>query len=197
MRKLILFILTVVCIGKAHSQSDTLPKSSIGYFLTKALQDFKEKKYVDAFATLDSAIKRDSTNKNIYSLKAEFCWLTKDYNNAAANFQKSMTLDKDSSYLKGAYVFLGVLYEKAGHLNEAQKNYKQAVFLFENNSRKDDRIFEFPNILDYVTALKLLGIIKKWEGLMSHPGFAKYHDMYKEKSRDEVLAKYWAEYDGG
>lgn len=139
----------------------------------------------------------DSTKDHIYALKAEFLWMKKDYYSAALVYRRAMSLDTDSSYLKGAYLFLGILFEKAGLCEEAQKQYLQAIYLFENVKRSNDRFFESTNVIDYSVALKLSGIEKKWEGLMSNPRFNKFHELYKGQSREEVLEKFWKEYDSG
>jgi len=196
MRTLIIFILFVLHAEIGHTQSDTLPPGSIGYRLTKAIEKSREKKYDEAIIIVDSAISIDSTNENTYALKAELLWMKKDYYNATIFFRRAMSFDKDSSYLKGAYLFLGVLYEKADLIDEAQKQYLKAINLFENNKREDDRFFENVNAMDYAVALKLSGIEKKWEGLMNEPRFSQFHELHKGKSREEVLKSYWDQYDG-
>ena len=197
MQKLFILISVLLLAETGYSQTDSLPRGGIGYHLTKAIEKSREKKYNEAIAIVDSVLLIDSTKDNIYSLKAEFLWMKRDYHNAALFYKRAMSLDTDSSWLKGAHLFLGVLYEKAGNCEEAQRHYLKAIYLFENVKRQNDRFFEHSNIIDYAVALKLSGIEKEWEGLMSEPRFNKYHELYKGQSREEVLDKFWKEYDGG
>jgi tetratricopeptide (TPR) repeat protein len=174
-----------------------LPVSLVGYRLTKAVEQARLKNYDKAITIVDSAMAIDSYNQHIFALKSELLWMKKDYYSAALCYRQAMSLDKDSSYLKGADLFLGVLYEKAGFRDEAQKYYLKAIDLFENYIRKDDRFFENSNGIDYALALILSGTKKGWKGLMSSSKFDKYKELYKEKSREQVLEVYWNKYDGG
>ncbi|HEX7845647.1 MAG TPA: hypothetical protein VF476_07560 [Chitinophagaceae bacterium] len=195
MQKILLFILFALYFNTGNSQSDSLPTGSIGHQLTRAIEKARLKDYDKAILIVDSAMVVDSSNEHIFALKAELLWMKKDYYAAAICYQRAMFLDKDSSYLKGAYLFLGVLNEKAGLPNEAQKYYLRAIDLFENYRRKDDHLFEVSNAIDYAVALILSGSKREWKGLMSGSNFDKYKELYKEKSRRQVLEAYWKEYD--
>jgi len=197
MRRLFIIISAFVFVKNGYSQADSLPPGSVGYRITKAIEKAREKKYDEAIRMVDSLLPIAKAKDDMYGLKAEFLWLKKDYHNAALAYEQAIVIDRDSSHLKGAYLFLGVLYEKAGNRDEAQKQYLTAIYLLETNKRKNDRFFEPSNIVDYAVALKLSGLDKKWEGFMSDPRFDKYHGMFKGRSRTEVLKKYWGQYDGG
>jgi tetratricopeptide (TPR) repeat protein len=197
MQKLFLPILFVLYFKTGKSQSDSLPPGSIGYRLTKAIEKARLKDYDKAILIVDSAMAIDSSNEHIFALKSELLWMKKDYYAAALCYRRAMTLDKDSSYLKGAHLFLGVLYEKAGFRDKAQNYYLKAIELFENYKRKDDRFFENSNGINYAVALILSGTQRGWKGLMSSSKFDRYKELYKGKSREQVLEAYWKEYDGG
>jgi tetratricopeptide (TPR) repeat protein len=195
MKQISILILFSFSLHALNSQSNNLPPESIGYRLTKATEQARLKNYTEAILIVDSAMSIDSSNEHIYALKSELLWLSKDYYASAICFQKAMTLNRDSSYLKGADLFLGVLYEKAGFRDEAQKHYLKAIDLFENFERIDDRFFETSNGIDYAVALILSGKKKDWTGLMSSNKFDRYKDLYKGKTRAEVFETYWKEYD--
>lgn len=197
MRQIFIFILFAFYLQTASSQSDSLPPGSIGYRLTKATEQARLKNYTEAISIVNSAMAIDSCNEHIYALKSELLWMSKNYYASALCYQRAMTLDRDSSYLKGANLFLGVLYEKAGLRDEAQKHYLKAIELFENYKRKDDRFFEATNGIDYAVALILSGKDKGWTGLMNSNKFDRYKDLHKGKTRTEVFETYWKEYDGG
>ncbi len=195
MRRLLLYILTLLLVEVGYTQRDSLPPGSIGYRLTKATEQAKLKNYTKAISIVDSAMQIDSCNEHIYALKSELLWMSRNYYASAQCYQKAMALDRDSSFLKGANLFLGVLYEKAGFRDEAQKHYLKAIDLLENHKRKDDRFFETSNGIDYAVALILSGKVKGWIGLMSSNKFDRYKDLYKGKTRSEVFETCWKEYD--
>ena len=198
---IIALIIMAFSTSGAHGQSNNLKHGTIGYFIQAAIEKAREKKYEEAIDIVDSAIAIDTNNENVYQVKAEFLWMKEDYFQAAVNYQKAMSLDKDSSFLRGAYLQLGVLYEKAGYLEEAQSNYIKAIYLFENVKRENDRFFEYPNRIDYATVLILSGNDKKWNQLMADPIFSTLpystlREKYNGKTRTEILEIYWEPFKG-
>ena len=196
MRKTLL-IITFFSLNIAYCQSDTLRRGTIGYFLKNAVEKESEKKYEEAIIITDSAMTIDSNNENIYGVKAEILWMMKNYYQAALNYQKALLLDKDRSFLNGAYLFLGVLYEKAGLRVHAQTQYLKAIYFFEHRKRNDDKYFANVNKIDYAIALKLSGNEKVWEKLLDEPFYQRLRLVYIGKSRDEILEMYFKQFCGG
>jgi tetratricopeptide (TPR) repeat protein len=193
----ILVILFLLSFDTTYGQINDLPKGSIGYFLTKAVDMSRDKKYEEGLVFIDSAFRVDSDNENIFALKAEILWMMKRFSEAAENYQKALLLDKDSSYLFGAYLFLGVLYEKANMPTQARLQYLKAVYFFENKKKKSDKFFADVNKIDYALALKLSGNNGAWDKLLDDPFYKKRLDIYIGKTREEILEIYFQPFSGG
>ena len=74
--------------------------------IERALNTAREKKYDEAIILIDSAIAADSNTFELYSIKAEFLWMSKNYYQAALIYQKTLLLDNDHRFLNGAYLML-------------------------------------------------------------------------------------------
>lgn len=192
-----LAIIFFLSFETAYCQTSDLPKGSVGYFLTKAVDMSRDKKYEEGLVFIDSAFSVDSDNENIFALKAEILWMMKRFSEAAENYQKALLLDKDSSYLFGAYLFLGVLYEKAKMQTQARLQYLKAVYFFETKKKKSDKFFADVNKIDYALALKLSGNNEAWDKLLDEPFYKKNLDVYIGKTREEVLEIYFQPFSGG
>ena len=193
MQKTIL-ILFFFCFTEARSQINSPAPGTIGHFLTKAVEMESERKYGQALIFIDSAKAIDSTNSNIYNCEAEILWMMEDFPKAAKSYQTALLLDTDSSYLLGAYLFLGVLYEKAKMLTQAETQYQKAVNFFETKKHKLEKYFERTNKEDYALSLFLSGNINAWNKLIKEFPYKDWLKQYFGKSRKEVLEIYFAPY---
>lgn len=114
---------------------------------------------------------------------------------AAENYQMALLFDTDSSFLYGAYLFLGVLYEKANLAEQAQTQYLKAVYFFETKKHKFARLFKKSNDEDYALSLFLSGNTKKWKSLLDNYYYKNLLEKYIGKSRDEILKIYFNPYE--
>jgi tetratricopeptide (TPR) repeat protein len=190
-----ILILTLLFFTSASAQRDSLPPGSIGYYLSKAVEESRAKNYKLAISFVDSAMAKDSNNENIYSLRAEILLRDKRFIEAATDYQRALLLDRDQSYSFGAYVFLGVLYEKAKLRDKAQAQYQKSVYFFEHRRRRNDKLFEPYDRMDYVLALLLSGNQVPWDILDNGPLFREFREKYYGKSRENIIAAYLEVYE--
>ncbi|HEV8270170.1 MAG TPA: hypothetical protein VGQ04_02630 [Chitinophagaceae bacterium] len=181
------FIISFLWINSAFGQSG---------FVERALNKAREKKYEEAIILVDSALVIDSNNSDIYTIKAEFLWMSKNYYQAAISYQKALVLDEDHSFLHGAYLMVGILYEKAGMRTHAQTYYLKAIYFFETKKRKDDKFFEVSNKEDYAVSLKLSGNDQEFERLLDEPFYKSLLQRYIGKNRSEVLEIFFKPFSG-
>ena len=180
-------VIGLLCINSAFGQVD---------FIKEALSKAEEKKYEEALILVDSVLAVDSSNFNFYTIKAEFLWMSKNYYQAALIYQKALLMDEDHRFLNGAYLMLGVLYEKAGLRVQAQIQYLRAIYFLETRKRKDDKLFLVPNKIDYVTAIILSGNDKEIKKISDDPFYKSYLEPYIGKSRNEVLEIFFKPFSG-
>ena len=112
---------------------------------------------------LDSSLALDSTRPEPYVLKSESLWALKRYAEAAKNYKRYMAIRKPD-YLIGAYVLLGMLYDKAKMRKEANIEYRNAIHTYENGYQPPR--FDITEEIEYVFAFGLLGN-KKRNGSLS------------------------------
>lgn len=197
MQRHFLFILLVIACKTAYNQTDTLRYGKVGYFLKRAVDFESKKEYDQAIAFTDTALKIAPTSESVFAVKAEILWMMKRFSEAAENYQKALLLDTDGSYLFGAYLFLGVLYEKANKPIQAQAQYLKAVYFFENKKEKNDKFFADVNRLDYALALKLSGNNDAWDKLLNEPFYKNSLAAYVGKTREQILEIYFQPFSGG
>lgn len=192
MRIWLISFLAFICTGLL-AQEDTQIFRSVSY-TNKALEMAKEKKYDTAIILIDSAMLFQKNNSGSFHVKAEFLWMKKDFLAAANAYQTAILLDDDSSFLFGAYLHLGVLYEMAGILDKAQSQYLKAVYLFENKANKLHKYFEMQDNMDYSLALLLSGKLDSFEKIIGKKPAKEWLAKYLGKSRQEVIEIYFSEY---
>jgi tetratricopeptide (TPR) repeat protein len=184
---ILFFFIGFVCAG----QEGTTDKSRLGYYLTNALDLAKQFKHDDAIMMLDSAEIINNKKGFIYQLRAELLWMKNNFIAAAKDYQKAILLDSDSSFLFGAYLHLGILYEKAGLLDKAQSEYLRAVYFFENKTHKLQKYFEMSNNQDYTLSLLLSGKIVSMEKVVGNKTIKEWLKPYLGKTRESIIEIYF------
>ncbi len=159
----------------------------------KAYQESYFKKSIRLF---DSAIFYGSTWKSLYAIKAEAHWFIGEFADAAKAYKKRIALSGEDLLKVGAFVKLGMLYDKAGMPKESKKQYISAIKLWENGyiPLKQFRHYEET---EYLYALAFLGNRKKLKKVLEE--YAKKHPYENQlellnKSKQELLKIHFEEY---
>lgn len=189
--KKILVIVIILSFKTSQSQTDSSSNVTLAYFINSAVALEQKKQYQEALLYVDSALKIESSNHNIYEHKAEILWLMKRFREAAENQQKSLLLVQNDIDFFGTYLLLGILYEKANMPTQAQLQYLKTVYFFEHRKGKENIYSEVSNKIDYTIALKLSRNDSAWEKLLSNPQYKSLRERYSGKSREEVLEIYF------
>lgn len=104
---------------------------------------------------------------------------------------------KRPDFLIGAYVLLGMLYDKAGIFSEAKQQYSLAIKTWENGYQPPR--FDKTEEMEYVFAFGLLGDTKKWKKKLAELS-KKYPStdckQIANKSRLELLEHHFSPYGG-
>jgi tetratricopeptide (TPR) repeat protein len=189
----IFFILLPIVVFS--QPSDSVKKKAIQ--LQIRAFDAEQKHHFDSAILLaDSSITLDSTRYEPYIIKAESLWFLKRYAEAAETYKKKMEV-KRPDFLIGAYVLLGMLYDKAGMFNEAKEQYLLAVKTWENGYQPPR--FDKTEEMEYVFAFGLLGDTRKWKRKLAELS-KKYpssnYQQFESKSRQELLEHHFSPYGG-
>lgn len=190
------FILLLLFVHSAYSQtSDSLKKVAIKLQI-QAFHAEQRHQFESAILLADASIALDSTRYEPYITKAESLWFLKRYKEAAETYKKKMTV-KRPDFLIGAYVLLGMLYDKAGMLSEAKEQYSLAIMNWENGYQPPR--FDKTEEMEYVFAFGLFGDTRKWKKKLAALS-KKYpsidYKQFANKSRQELLEHHFSPYGG-
>lgn len=153
MNRLILICLFLFysLISKSQAKDTTRARS----FADSAWKAYQKYYFKKSIKLLDSAIYYDPINSFSYHLKAEAQWFLGNYADAAETYKRMISLDNGNLLKVSAYVFLGMLYGKAGMPVQATAQYVSAVKLWEG-AYMPHKQFKMVEELDYFLALAFL-----------------------------------------
>jgi tetratricopeptide (TPR) repeat protein len=195
-KKIFSVLIILISVHLANGQTlDSLNQAKFNALVTTTVKAENDSLFDKAIALIDSAIALDNDRDFTFVIKSEVLWMQKRYAEAAENYKRAIWLNKDTSFFFGAYLVLGILFEKSNQLEEAKANYLKAVNLFEAKKLLDRF---YPNIdkEDYAVALCLSKNKAKWERLLKEPSYADLLRKYLGKSRREVLNIYFQKFGG-
>lgn len=146
-----------------------------------------------ALILIDKAIEIDKNNYLFYSNKANVYIARKDYAKAIISVEKAVEIKPD---LAESDLFLGMLYDITNQTEKAKKQYENAILLFDNRLKKQDK-YEQSNRMNRAVTLLLLGQIeqgkKELKKLLTEnpedPVLQYLQDFNKEKFLNEILGK--------
>jgi len=143
-----------------------------------------KRKLIEALKLVDKAIILDNKNTYSYINKATIYIKLERYKDAREALQKIIELKKDYPEL---YLYIGVLYEKQGDLNNANKNYEKALLIFNNQLDKDKKNIDIKfNIL-----FSKIFICSKEEVLDELNKLSEQNiDTYKIKLMKQIIADF-------
>ena len=174
---------------------DSIKKKAID-FQTRAWKAEEERQFERCIVLADSSITLDSTRSEPYVIKAESLWFLKRYKESAETYKKYISVDTNILRI-GAYVLLGMLYDKADMFDEAKEQYLTAIRTYENGYRPLRQFVEIEEF-EYVLAFGLAGS-DKWKEKLGdvinkHPnaGFKNLANM----TRKELLEHHFKQYGG-
>ena len=196
--KVIFALITVAFAFTSYAQSDAAKTKSLKY-QHRAWKEFQAHKFETAVLLLDSSIALDSSRPSPFILRSEALWLLGKYAEAANTYEKWIELEvlTDSTILLvGAYVQLGMLYDKANMFTQAKEHYMTAINTFES-SYKPLKHFEIVEEMEYVMAFGLLGDSENWQKKLE--AFIKKHRSWnlsnlKNLTRKQLLDNRFAPY---
>ena len=147
-----------------YTQPDSARGKSLAYE-NRAWEAYQAQRFETAISILDSSIALDSSRPSPFILKSEALWFIGRFAEAAETYKKWIIIEllTDSSILLvGAYVHLGMLYDKADMFIQAKEQYIKAINTFESDY-KAIKQFEGEEEVEYVMAFGLLGDSKNWK----------------------------------
>jgi tetratricopeptide (TPR) repeat protein len=190
------FILLLFFCQSGYSQTtDSLKKQAIR-LQVRAFDAERNHDFETAILLADSSIALDSTRYEPFITKAESQWYLKRFSAAAETYKKSMNVKKPD-FLVGAYVLLGMLYDKAGMFEEAKKQYRLAIKTWENGYQPPR--FDKTEEQEYVFAFGLLGDTKNWKqklAELSKKYSSSNYQQFENKSRQELLEHHFSPFGG-
>lgn len=193
--KLVCTLLVLLPIFAFSQLSDSVKKEAIRLQI-RAFKAEQKHQFDSAILLADSSIALDSTRHEPYILKAESLWFVKRYKEAAETYKKNMEV-KRPDFLIGAYVLLGMLYNKAGNRKEAKEQYLLAIKTWESGYTPPR--FDKWEEIEYFIAFGLLRDKNRWKMKLSELQ-KKYPAMNKPKyelmSRKELLEHHFSPYSG-
>jgi tetratricopeptide (TPR) repeat protein len=194
-----LTLFAVLITYQGYAQMGSVKNKSLQY-QNRAWKEYQAHKFETAVILLDSSIALDSSRPTPFILKSEALWFKNRFAEAAAAYEKWIRIEvaTDSSILLvGAYVHLGMLYDKAGMFNPAKKAYNKAITTYENGIYQPRKNFQREEEVEYVIAFGLSGDSTSWKSKLEIL-IEKYKlvDLrkLKESSRSELLEKRFAPY---
>lgn len=125
------------------------------FFADSAWKVYRKNYFRKSIILLDSAISYDPTNSFSYQLKAEAQLFLGNYAGATETYKKMISFDDENLLKVSAYVFLGMLYGKAGMTTQATAQYISAVKLWESGYVPHKQ-FRLAEELNYFLALAFL-----------------------------------------
>jgi tetratricopeptide (TPR) repeat protein len=180
----------------SYSQTtDSLKKAAIS-FQSKAFKSEQNHDFEAAILFADTSINLDSTRYEAYIIKAESQWFLKRFSSAAETYKNAIRIKKPD-FLIGAYVLLGMLYDKAGNRKEAKEQYLLAIKTWENGYTPPR--FDKWEEIEYFIAFGLLRDKNKWKKKLlelqkNYPAMNKPN--YEQMSRKELLEHHFNPYGG-
>ena len=194
MKSVFIFFIPLPLFGFSQ-QHDSVNKKAIRLQI-QAFDSEKRHQFDSAILFADSSIALDSTRYEPYITKTESLWFLKRYSEAAEVYKKQMRI-KSPDFLIGAYVLLGMLYDKARNRKEAKELYLLAIKTWENGYTPPR--FDKWEEVEYFIAFGLLRDKKKWK--MNLPELqkkypAKIKPKYEMMSRKELLEFHFSPYGG-
>lgn len=194
--KLILLITIFLSQLAFSQQADSIRKRAID-FQSRAWKAEVDKQFERCIVLADSSIALDGARSEPYVIKAECLWFLQRYGEAAATYKKWITVDSNK-LLVGAYVLLGMLYDKAGMISQAKEQYTNAIKTYESDYQSP-ATFERTEEIEYAFAFGLLGDIKRWkeklaEFIKKYP--SSNYDQFQNMSRKELLEFHFSPFAG-
>ena len=128
-------------------------------------------------------------------LKAEALWSISEYAEAASTYKKMISFSGDDLLKVGAYVFLGMLYDKAEMPVQAKDQYTSAISFWENGYVPHKQFREYEES-EYILALAMLEEKDKIKKIVSDAKEYRYQ-RYLEwlfKTPKELLDLHFKEY---
>jgi len=190
------FILIIFLPHFVFSQpNDSVKKKAIRLQI-RAFDAERNHHFDSAILLADSSIALDNTRYEPFIIKAESLWFLKRYAEAATTYKQSMTV-KVPDFLIGAYVLLGMLYEKANMRKQAKDQYSKAINTFENGYTPPR--FDKTEETEYVFAFGLLGDKKNWKKKLAELEKKYPSQNYKKlqsMTRQELLELHFSPYGG-
>jgi Tfp pilus assembly protein PilF len=146
-----------------------------------------------ALKLLDRAIEIDKSDYSFYSNKANIFIARKDYAKAISSAEKAVEAKPD---LAESVLFLGMLYDKTNQTEKAKKQYEQAISLFDNRLKTQDK-YEQSNRMNRAVSQLLLGQVEQGKKelkklLAENPDdttLQYLQDFDKEKYLNEIMGK--------
>jgi tetratricopeptide (TPR) repeat protein len=174
---------------------DSVKKEAIRLQL-QAFHAEQKHQFDSAILFADSSIALDGKRYEPYIIKAESLWFLKRYKEASETYKKQMEV-KRPDFLIGAYVLLGMLYDKAENRKEAKKQYSLAIKTWENGYTPPQ--FDKWEEIEYFIAFGLLRDKNKWKKKLrelqkKYPAMNKPN--YELMSRKELLEHHFNPYGG-
>jgi len=114
------------------SQSQATDTTKARFFADSAWKAYQSHYFKSSIRLLDSAIFYGSNKSASYHLKSEAQWFLGWYAEAAETFKNIISIGDSNLLRVSAYVFLGMLYDKAENPADAKKQYASAISLWEN-----------------------------------------------------------------
>ncbi len=187
MKVIALILIFFLSLSGACQTSDTTYQKA-GDLENKAWNAYQNREFEKCISLLDSSISLDNTRPFAFIIKSESLWFLKRYAEAAETYKKWIPLEKNV-LLVGAYVFIGMLYDKADMFDQAKEQYLKAIKTYKN-SYKPIATFQNVEEIEYVFAFGLLGNTKKWKEKLAdltkrYPS-SKYQQ-FEKMSRKELL----------
>jgi tetratricopeptide (TPR) repeat protein len=197
MKAFALILTFFLSLSSTCQTSDSTKKKALD-FENKAWSAYQSHEFEKCISLLDSSISLDSTRPFAFIIKSESLWFLKRYAEAAETYKKWMTLEKNV-LLVGAYVFLGMLYDKADIHDQAKEQYIKAIKTYEKGY-KPIATFENVEEIEYVFAFGLLSDTEKWRqklaGLIKKYPSSNY-ERFEKMSRKELLEFHFEPFSGG
>src|SRR5688500_6273614 len=162
--RIILLLLALATTLVGYTQPDSERSKSLEY-QKRAWEAYQAQRFETAISLLDSSITLDRSRPSPFILKSEALWFIGRFAEAAETYKEwiIIELSTDSSILLvGAYVHLGMLYDKADMFTQAKEQYIRAINTFESGY-KALKQFEREEEVEYVMAFGLLGDTKNWK----------------------------------
>ena len=113
-------------VGVSSARQKQIPQQLTDVYTKSAVQSFKQKKFREAIANCEMALKHNSSNAQILYLLGLCYSSLRDQEAATIAFQK--VIEMDPSFVK-AYTSLAKVQRRQGKFRVATKTYRQAIAL--------------------------------------------------------------------